>query len=313
MHVWWSTGLSVEGRYWISLALERLNDAEHPHVAAQLWHALSAFESGQRRHDVAERAMALYASVGDARGAAEAQRNLGFALVQMGRLDEAQAAVAHALAALRECGKAYQVASCLDVQAGIVMDRGDVPAARELYAQALAAFKSVGNESGTAVVLANLAMLEVADGHPELALRAASEAHEIHARGKNAILLAISHANLAGYRIALGDLSAAYDSAREGLRLARQVRYEQLIAVALQHISLHAVLRGDARRSALLRGYVDTQFTALKMQRDALEQQSYDKLMAALSETLGEDEIAQLAADGTTWSEDQAVEEALKV
>ena len=35
--------------------------------------------------------------------------------------------------------------------------------------------------------------------------------------------------------------------------------------------------------------------------------------MAALSETLGEDEIAQLAADGTTWSEDQAVEEALKV
>ncbi len=57
IHVWWSTGLSVEGRYWISLALERVNEAEHPHVAAQLWHALSQLESGQRRYDMAERAM----------------------------------------------------------------------------------------------------------------------------------------------------------------------------------------------------------------------------------------------------------------
>jgi hypothetical protein len=35
--------------------------------------------------------------------------------------------------------------------------------------------------------------------------------------------------------------------------------------------------------------------------------------MGALRETLSEDEIAQLAADGAAWSEDQAVEEALKV
>ncbi len=101
------------------------------------------------------------------------------------------------------------------------MDRGDVPAARELYAQALAAFKAIGNEAATATVLGNLAMLEFAEGHPELALQAASQALEIHARGKNAIHLAVDYANLAGYQIALGDLSAARDSAREGLRLAR--------------------------------------------------------------------------------------------
>jgi len=176
MHAWWSTGLFVEGRYWISLALERVNETEHPHVAAQLWHALSYLESGQRRFDMAERAMRLYALAGDARGSATAQRNLAFALFQMGRLDEAAAAIEQALAALRERGIAYLVASCLDVQASITVDRGDVPAARELYAQALAAFKSVGHESGMAVVLTSLATLEFADGHPELARRAASEA-----------------------------------------------------------------------------------------------------------------------------------------
>lgn len=55
------------------------------------------------------------------------------------------------------------------------------------------------------------------------------------------------------------------------------------------------MLRGDARRSALLLGYVEAQYTAVKAPREALEQQSYDKLMAALSETLSEDEITLLA------------------
>ena len=65
---WRNTGLSVEGRYWIGLALERVNEAEHPHVAARLWHALCPLESEQGRRDAAERAMRLYASAGDARG-----------------------------------------------------------------------------------------------------------------------------------------------------------------------------------------------------------------------------------------------------
>jgi hypothetical protein len=39
----------------------------------------------------------------------------------------------------------------------------------------------------------------------------------------------------------------------------------------------------------------------------------YDKLMAALCEALSADEIAALEAEGAAWSEDQAVEEALKV
>jgi hypothetical protein len=38
----------------------------------------------------------------------------------------------------------------------------------------------------------------------------------------------------------------------------------------------------------------------------------HDKLMAALREQLSEAEIEKLAAQGAAWSEDQAVEEALK-
>jgi predicted ATPase/class 3 adenylate cyclase len=310
--LWSNAGLAVEGRYWISLALERVNEAEEPHVAARLWLALSALSSGQRRHDATERAMRLYASLGDARGTARAQHNLGIALFQMGRLDEAKATIEQALVALRACGDTLNVAYCLDMQATLTRSRGDL-GARELYAQALAAFKSLEEESGIAAVLGNLAELAFADGHPEQASRAVSEALELSVHGKNAASIATWHINSAAYRIALGDLSAARDSARQGLRVAQQARVEQLVAGALQHFALLAGLGGHARRAARLRGYVDAQYTALGMQRETTEQWGYDKLMAALRETLSEDEIAKLAADGASWTEDQAVEEALKV
>jgi predicted ATPase len=311
--LWAYAGLGVEGRYWIDLALERVSEAEHPHIAARLWNALTSLSSGQRRHDMAERAIQLYASVGDARGAARAQSDLAWALYQMGRPDEAQAAIEQALAALRACGDTDNVAACLDAQATIERSRGDVRAARELYAQALAANKALGDESGTAIVLLNMAELDFADGHPEQALRAVGEALEIHVRGKNARSIAICHTNSAAYQIVLGDLGAARDSARGGLRVAQQVRNELSIAIALQHLALLAGLGGDARRAAQLLGYVDAQYTVLGMQRESTEQWGYDKLTAALRETLSENEIAQLAAEGAAWSEDRAVAQALAV
>jgi tetratricopeptide (TPR) repeat protein len=311
--LWRNANLAVEGRYWISLALERVSDAEHPQVAARLRHAVSALSYGQRKHDEAERAIQLYASVGDAHGAARAQYSLAGALMQMGRLDEAKATNEQSLAAARACGDAWNVAICLSQQASIESYRGDVRAARELYAQALAAQKALGNESGTAVVLGNIAELEFGDGHPELALQAASEAYEVDVRGRNATHIATDHINSAAYRIALGDLSAARNSAREGLRLARQIRNEQLTAIALQHLALLAGLGGDPRRGAQLLGYVDAQYAELGTQREYTEQWGYDKLMSALREQLSDAEIEKLSAEGATWSEDLAVDEALAV
>lgn len=47
--------------------------------------------------------------------------------------------------------------------------------------------------------------------------------------------------------------------------------------------------------------------------RDVTEQRTYDVLMTALHEKLGDPEIASLAAEGAQLSEDQAVAEALTV
>ncbi len=310
--LWTNAGLTVEGRYWTERALEGVSEAEQPRVVARLQLALCRLSSGKHMYDAAERAMRLYAAVGDARRGARAQQNLAFALFQMGEFDAAHTAIARALAAARACVDALSVAEALNVQASIEWTRGDVGAARERYAQALAACKALGNESGTAVVLGNVAELEFADGYPEPALRAVSEALEIHLRGKNATYIAGAYGNAAAYRIALDDLAGAHESAREGLRVARKARRELDIAIALQHLALLAGLGGESRRAAALLGYVDARYAELGLKREFTEQWGYDKLLVTVRETLREDELAPLLAEGATWSEDQAVEEALQ-
>jgi predicted ATPase len=309
---WGDAGLAVEGRYWIGLAIERVSEAKWPRVAARLWYALATLSSGKRRRDAAERSIELYASVGDARGAPRAQRLLAFALYQMGRFDEAQMTIERALAASRASKDMWNVSNCLETQATIESAR-DAGAARKLYAEALTASNELGDEMGTAVALTNMAELEFADGHPEQALGAVREALEIYARGKNATNVGALHSNAAAYHMALGDLAGVRGSAREALRFSRQTGNDLAIAIALQHLAVLAGLGGDVRRGAQLLGYVDAQYRDLAMQREPTEQWGYDKLMTALRETVTEDEIAKLLAEGAAWSEDRAIEEALKV
>ena len=65
--------------------------------------------------------------------------------------------------------------------------------------------------------------------------------------------------------------------------------------------------------AAQLIGYLNVQCKELGSERDATEKWGYEKLMAALHERLSDALIEKLAAEGAAWSEDQAVEEALKV
>jgi tetratricopeptide (TPR) repeat protein len=232
----------------------------------------------------------------------------------MGRLDEANETNTRAVAALREYGDKHGVARCLSMQAGIAQVRGAIAEGRDLFAQALAVYKALGDELGAAVVLANLAELEFADGHPEQALRSVNEATEIHSRrGVDSRSMAIYHDNSAVYRIALGDIDGARALACEGLSFARQARDAMVIAEALQHLALLMALSGKTQSAARLLGYVELRFKELGVTRGSTEKWGYEKLMAALREQLSDAEIEKLAADGAAWSEDQSVEEALKV
>jgi predicted ATPase/DNA-binding CsgD family transcriptional regulator len=311
--LWALAGLSVEARRWLDLALEKVSEREHPALTARLWRAKARFLQGQPMRDCAERALALYETVGDTRGAAYVLRMLAFSLLQMGKLDEANEVIAKAISAFREKSDDVGVASCLSLQGLNAYNRHDFETGRALYSQALAAYRTLGDEAAIASALGNLAELEFASSHADEALRLVNESLIMRSRGKETTDLAIDLNNSAAYRLALGELDEARDSAREALSLAQPEQNSWNAAVALQHLACFATLRGHPRTGAQLVGYVNKRFSDLGLQRETTEEWGYKRLTAALEKELTASDVAALAEQGSQWTEDQATREALNI
>jgi tetratricopeptide (TPR) repeat protein len=312
--LWYRLGLEAEGRYWIEPALERIDAAVYPQLAAGLWRALSYLSSTKRDFEAAENAVALYEAAGDDLGVALALNCLAKSLRRMGRLDEAHENSVRALATLRAREDRGGTAQSLNQQGLIAAMRGETVEARDLYAQSLALYRSLGDELGIAAELFNLAELEFIDGHPEQALRSGIEALSIcSGRRTHSISIAIGNNNNALYQIAVGDIGGARESAREGLRIARKGHDALVIATGLENFALIMALTGRRQRAAGLQGYVEARFKELGYTREPADRWFCEKLMAALREQLSEAEIVGLEAEGAAWSEDRAVEEAMRV
>jgi predicted ATPase len=310
---WRSSWLSGEGRRWIELGIQRVSEEEEPGIAARLQQALATLTNGHTSYKAAKRALKLYQRLGDERGVAGAQRRIGWGLYQMGRLDEAREVTYRALAAARDCEHHWEVAIDLSQLGTIRWNEGDFGGARELYAGALRDFQTFGSKDEIAHVLTNMAELEFAMSNPRHAMRLANGAAGVLSFERNAICATTCYNNIAAYSVALADIDGAYEAAREALRLARQVRDEKLLNIALQHLALIAALSGTTHHGARVMGYVDAQFSELGLKREYTEQWTYNKLLATLRETMSDEEIAKVAAEGTTLSEDKAVEVALGV
>ena len=304
--LWKRGGLNAEGRYWTERAQRGLDEGAHPQVAARLWHVLAALASGKVAHDYLEHAIALYRSTGDEDDEAWALSGFGHSLYQMGRRQDAQEAIDRALEIMRNRGDKAGIAHCLNVRAYCTTDPDDPLEMRKRYNQALEAFKALGDEYGVALALGNLAELEFGQGQVDLALRYVKEA--VDRRPSPSALN-----NLAAYRVAEGDLDGAGEAARAALYGAQKAADRFDIAVAVQHLGLLAALRGKRQVAARLVGYTDAQYEDLEQERETTEAWGYAKIDAALREHMSDAEMKSLAAEGAAWSEDQVVEEALKI
>jgi len=309
---WYRNGLPVEGRYWIDRALERVDSSAHPLVVARLLAAKSWLFVGKRAIELGERAIALFEAAGDRHLAAHARAHLAFGLNQAGRHEDADAMIAEVLGVMREFKDKHGIVKALRYQGSIAGTRGATAQARELYAKALAMLKELGDEIGLGLVNSNVGELEFNDGHPEEALKAVTEALA-WARALDKDGRATSQANNAAYRIALGDLTGARAATQEALRLSREIQNDYTASIALQHFSTLGALQGKATSAAQLLGYVDAQYKEIGATREPTEQWCYERTLLALREHLSDAEIQQLEAEGESWSEDRAVEEALKI
>jgi predicted ATPase/class 3 adenylate cyclase len=315
----WSYFGTAEGQRWVQSAQE-LADAQTPAAAlAALDLAEAHLTTGLVRHKAsllaAQRALERYRELGDPLRTARAQQDVGSALVFVGSIAQGEAVLTQALAEARTLGASRLTSSVLENLAFARNAAGDLAGARQLYAEALAMARSIGAERVAAVGTASLAEAEFRGGDAAAALQLAGEALAVFRASNDTRAAANALCNMAAYLVKLGRYDEARTSAREGLAAARETQVAVYVAFALQHLAAVGAMRSNTEtpsreehtRAARVLGYVDARLAALEALREYTEQQEYDTMLPALRDALGADECAKLMAEGSTWSEDQAV------
>ncbi len=311
--LWNDAGFIGEGRRWLLAAIARVDEIKDPRIVARLWHAVAFFSVGKQRVEAGERALEFSERFEGPLRVAACCGIVAEGYRMVGRNDDAEVLIDRALALYREHGKtrskAYAVA--LDSRALLLHARGRIDEARDVYAEAIALYESLGDEERAMTPRMYMADLEFRAGNARHALECATDAIAyFHAR-RNVMREANALANAAAYRLALGEIDEAEREARGSLVLCEQLQSAQMIAVAIEHLAGVAAQRGHLRHAARLSGYIDAWYERESLEREWTEQQGYERLVSALRANLAEEELRRYTTEGMTLSEEDAIAEAL--
>jgi predicted ATPase/DNA-binding SARP family transcriptional activator len=321
----WVFFAPAEGRRWIQAALATTDEntpdqvmAELDLAESQLDRLLHRYEAG---YNAAQRSRARFERVGDSRGAAEAKMLAARHLIVLGRVGESERLLEAALATAEQLGFQKLLCSVLDCLAFARDLANDIDGARTRYAQALEIARAAGSERTAAIVASNFGEMEFRCGNAQAAIQLASESLEGH-RALDTANFALELCYYAAYRVALGDFDDARRRAREALSISRDAQFEVCLSFALARFSAIAALRPhrnaedakhDRMRAARLLGYAYADPKSEFRAWEYTEQREYGKAISALRDALGANELARLIQEGSAWSEDQAIAEAMLI
>lgn len=310
---WLDAGYEAEGRPRVEAALALAGDIKSKATLAALWlgrYRLSslALSSWAKLREDAENALRLNKELGDVAGTRAALTSIAETCLRQAQHEEAQRYLDEALVLAEQLKSRNAVGNVKSAVARNLHFAGRTEEARAIYGDVLAIARATGNDRLRATVVSNLAEVEFSTGD---AARAAEIAREnLDVIGANKFII---FNNLAGYLNALRQFDEARVRAREGLRIARDAQAASHGAISIMHLARVAAEKGDAKLGAQLLGYVDETFARNKFSIEYTEQFTHDELLAVLRLALSEDELARLRASGARMTEDQAVEEALRI
>jgi ATP/maltotriose-dependent transcriptional regulator MalT len=261
--------------------------------------------------EVAKQAVASARLAGDG-------STLGFALRQFSQhatrlisFDEAEMALTEAEAI--PGSKPQLHVQLLQTRLLLTQMRGNLESAAHMCEQLRREYRSLGDTRGDCGAAINLANVEYDRGQPK---RSVALAHEILPAARashDTDLLSLVLSNLAGYLLAVDDLSGAAAAARELLGLYATREPDNVDAVlGLEYLALIHALRGDLICGATLQGYADSMLRRHGYERDSLEKSASERLNGVLHERIATDERERFAAEGAALTHDAAIALALE-
>ena len=309
---WIQLSLQGEFRRWRKVAMAQVSERLPPRVAGRirLLDAQAGSPGDPAFVESAQRAVAL------ARQAAEPDL-LGRALTHLAYLvrpHDAGAAAAQleeAERVLRPLGRTKSLAALLSVLGGSAHLRGDLPAARSHYAEAIGISRELGDFLGYAAPSFNQVDDDFNAGQVDAAIAAAGELVEQCRRHRGLGLLGLMLFYYGDYLLAADRPAEARAVGVEGLRLNRSLGRSAPVNACVETVALATALEGAPDRAARLAGYVEAFYASVSFVRGATQQRTWERLRAVLDESLGADEVARRMAEGAAWSEERAVDAAL--
>ena len=233
-------------------------------------------------------------------------RVLALVALRAGRIGEARAQVAAAIAAAQAAGDGWEEGLGLASRGAIEARDGQLGQAQQSLQQALAVLAD-NNGWGLALVRYGLGRLAGArQQHPAALthLRAAVALWEqIDARPE----IARGLAGVGRVALAQGDLELAGRSLSDSARLSLAIGHRLAIARGLEALAMLAAARRDPARAAQLAGAAQALREAAGETMSARAAQRREQLIAAVTGILGPDRARELLAQGRELSADAAV------
>ena len=314
----WFTQYYHEGLRWLESARVAVTFEDHPSLSVALGlHRLRAYLQTNLSEAirVAEETLGPARALGDEWALVRLLFLYGWALVVVNRLDEAEPILKESLGIAERVGDGYRAAWDYWMLARLNRRRGKFDIARELSNRMAETYDQLHLQldRNRWTGLAERARVAQLDGNLPRAIEWCREGYNGTQLTKDVLGAVHAEYYLGVMLLLAGDIDEARRHGRSVLKLSSEEFFPHGIPPALQLLAGVAAQRGERERAARLLGFAEASFRVQTFPRDTYVEVDPEWFIGPLRSHFSDGRLAELMAEGAAWSEDRAIEEALKV
>lgn len=292
-------GLLAECRRWCEAILAQLDGDAHPHLAARVYRALIVSMGGKDEIAAILGAIPFVERAGDWNGVAVLTSRLALRYGERGRFDDAERAFSRVWQIREEfeLGTSPEWATIWMHRGSVFRRQGRLEDAEAAVAQSLEMARALNKPLHEMWSLVLAAEVAFARAEPQRAITIASEALELCARYRHAVVEILTRANLGGYYLALADYDRARVYSIAAIARGREAEPGVVLA-AIVHLAAAEASTGQLSRAAVLKGFFDRSRRQEALDFDPTQASSYASLTSTLERELDPHALADLVREG---------------